>query len=229
MRAELVGVRKAVAWWLDYLSVSWWQVRHFLDRRVPASYAEGSLAPVVLLPGVYETWQFLRPVADRLSRDGHPVHVVRALGYNRSSVPDAAATVLRLLRERDLRGVVLVAHSKGGLVGKHLMAIDDAEGRVDRLVAINTPFAGSSYARYFPVRTIRAFSPTEPTLAMLAARHEANARVTSIFSEFDPHIPGGSALEGATNIRLPLLGHFRPLASRVLIEAVAREIAGLRD
>jgi hypothetical protein len=79
------------------------------------------------------------------------------------------------------------------------------------------------------VRTIRAFSPTEPTLAMLAARHEANARVTSIFSEFDPHIPGGSALEGATNIRLPLLGHFRPLASRVLIEAVAREIAGLRD
>lgn len=224
MRTAGERMRKAIAWWLDYLFVSWWQVRHLVDRRVPERYAQGDLAPVVLLPGVYETWQFLRPVADRLSRQGHPVHVVRALGYNRSSVPEAAATVLALLRERDLRRVILVAHSKGGLVGKHLMAVDDAEGRVDRLVAINTPFAGSVYARFFPVRTIRAFSPTEPTLAMLAASLEANVRVTSIYSEFDPHIPGGSALGGARNIRLPLLGHFRPLASGLLIEAVAREV-----
>lgn len=222
-------MRKALAWWLDYLFVSWWQVRHVVDRRVPARYADGARAPVVLLPGVYETWQFLRPVADRLSRDGHPVHIVVGLGYNRASVPDAAAIAMRYVVARDLRGVILVSHSKGGLIGKHLLAVDDTEGRVDRLVAINTPFAGSAYARYIPVRTIRAFSPKEKTLRMLAARAEANARVTSLYSEFDPHIPGGSALEGATNIRLPLLGHFRPLASRVLIDAVAREIAGPRD
>jgi pimeloyl-ACP methyl ester carboxylesterase len=216
--------RKAVAWLLDYLFVSWWQLRSLVARHVPERYAEGARAPVVLLPGVYETWLFLRPVADRLSRDGHPVHVVRALGHNRSTVPDAASAVLRLLRECDLRGVVLVAHSKGGLVGTHLLVVDDTEGRVDRLVAVNTPFAGSVYARYVPVRAIRAFSPAEPTLAMLAARSEVNVRITSIFSEFDPHIPGGSALEGATNIRLPLLGHFRPLASRLLIDTVAAEV-----
>lgn len=221
-------MRNATAWLLDYLFVSWRQARNLVDRRVPKNFSNGGLAPVVLLPGVYETWQFLRPVADRVNREGHPVHVVRRLGYNRSSVPDAAATVLRFLEERDLVGVILLAHSKGGLVGKHLLAVDDTEGRVDGLVAINTPFAGSAYARYFPSRTIRAFSPTEPTIAMLATRLEANARVTSIFSEFDPHIPEGSVLAGARNIRLPLSGHFRPLSSRVLIDAVAREVAAQR-
>lgn len=222
-------MRKVVAWLLDYVLVSWWQARNLVDRRVPARWATGDRAPIVLLPGVYETWQFLRPVADRLNRDGHPVHVVVGLGYNRASVPAAAAIALRYLLTHDLRGVILVAHSKGGLIGKHLLAIDDTEDRIDRLVAINTPFAGSTYARYIPVRTIRAFTPSEKTLRMLAARAEANVRVTSLYSEFDPHIPGGSALDGATNIRLPLLGHFRPLASRVLIDAVAREIAGPRD
>ena len=222
-------MRKAAAWLLDYLFVAWWQTRNLVDRRVPASWAEGSRAPVVLLPGVYETWQFLRPVADRLNRDGHPVHVVAGLGYNRATVPAAAAVVFRHLAAHDLRGVVLLAHSKGGLIGKHLLAIDDAEGRVDRLVAINTPFAGSAYASYIPIRTIRAFSPGEKTLRMLSASIEANARITSLYSVFDPHIPGGSALDGATNIRLPLLGHFRPLASRVLIDAVAGEIVDPHD
>ena len=218
-------MRNALAWVLDYLFVLWWQVRNLLARRVPDRYAEGERAPIVLLPGVYETWQFLRPVADRLNREGHLVHVVRQLGYNRSSIPDAAAIVARHLDREGLRGVILLAHSKGGLVGKHLMAIDDVNGRIDRLVAINTPFRGSAYARYIPFRTIRAFAPAEPTLALLAGMPEPNARVTSIYSEFDPHIPGGSELAGAKNIRLPVLGHFRPLATRLLAETVAREVA----
>lgn len=221
----MARMRRVTAWMLDYLFVAWWQVRNLLARRVPVDYARGDGAPIVLLPGVYETWQFLRPVADRLNRDGHPVHVVRQLGYNRSSIPDAAATVARLLAERGLHGVILLAHSKGGLIGKHLMAIDDLEGRVDRLLAINTPFRGSVYARYIPFRTIRAFSPTEPTLALLAGKLDPNTRITSIYSEFDPHIPGGSELAGAKNIRLPVLGHFRPLSTRLLIDVVAREVA----
>ena len=218
-------MRRTVAWVLDYLFVLWWQVRNVLARRVPDRYAEGQRAPIVLLPGVYETWHFLKPVADRLNRDGHPVHVIRQLGYNRSSVPDAAAIVARLLAGEGLRGVILLAHSKGGLVGKHLMTIDDLHGRIDRLVAINTPFGGSAYARFIPFRTIRAFAPTEPTLALLAGKLEPNARITSIYSEFDPHIPGGSELAGAKNIRLPVLGHFRPLATRLLADTVAREVA----
>ena len=217
-------VTKAFAWWIDYVWVSWHQTRWFLTlprwRRVPESYGEGARAPVVLLPGVYETWQFLKPIADRLSAGGHPVYVVPALGYNVRDIPVSAAIVASFMVEQDLRQVVLVAHSKGGLIGKHLMTIDDPDDRVDHLVAVNTPFSGSTYARYIPLRSVRVFAPSEPTLAMLGNRREHNSTITSIFSSFDPHIPNGSALEGARNVRLPLMGHFRPLGQRLLIDTV---------
>lgn len=191
---------------------------------MPNSYREGTRAPIVLLPGVYETWQFLKPIADRLNANGHPVYIVMALGRNVQQIPASARVVASFLSAQNLRDVVIVAHSKGGLIGKHLMTVDDKEGRVDRLVAFNTPFSGSAYARYVPLRSVRDFAPAEPTIAMLDGRRERNSRITSIYSSFDPHIPRGSNLHGAKNVRLPLMGHFRPLGHRLLIDAVERVV-----
>ena len=217
-------VVRAWFWWLDYVYVSWWQLRHFLGGRDASRFLSGDRAPVLLIPGVYETWQFLRPVAERLHALGHPVHVLSELRYNRLDVPESAALAQAYVEAKDLHGVLIVAHSKGGLIGKHMMLVDDVTGRIERMTAIATPFGGSVYARYFFVRAIRAFRPDEPTLAMLNANAEANARITSIFGVFDPHIPAGSRLEGATNVRLPVYGHFRLLADSRVLEAVQRSI-----
>jgi triacylglycerol lipase len=93
-------------------------------------------------------------------------------------------------------------------------------------VAVATPFAGSVYARYFLNRSIRAFLPTEPTLALLSANAEANSRITSVFGVFDPHIPAGSRLEGAMNVQLPVYGHFRLLSDDRVIAEVERAVPG---
>lgn len=217
-------VVKAFAWWVDYLWVTWRQFRVLLTlprhRQAPAAYRDGARAPVVVVPGVYETWQFLKPVADRLNAGGHPVYVVTELGYNLRDIPESALIVASFLEASNLRDVVIVAHSKGGLIGKYVMTMLDDERRIENLIAVNTPFGGSAYARFIPVRAVRTFSPTEPTLAMLGKRHERNSGITSIYSSFDPHIPDGSALTGARNIGLPLMGHFRPLGQRLLIDTV---------
>ena len=71
-------------------------------------------------------------------------------------------------------GVVLVAHSKGGLIGKHMMLVNDTAGRIDRLVAITTPFGGSRYPYWMLDPTLRAFRPTDRTMSMLAASAGVN-------------------------------------------------------
>ncbi len=191
-----------------------------LHQRDDSQYLGGDLAPIVLLPGVYEPWTFLRPLADRLHRLGHPVHVVRALGNNTRSIPVAAARAQHYLDQRDLRDVVLVAHSKGGLIGKHMMLVDDASGRIDRLVAIATPFGGSRYAHWMLDPTLRAFRPTDRTMAMLAASAAVNARITSIYGDVDTHIPEGCELPGAVNREFAVQGHFRVLADEGVLAAV---------
>ena len=210
----------------DYPNALRFRVRAARDWAVPASFAAGSLRPVVILPGIYESWHYLRPIAERLNADGHPVHVIPTLGLNRAPIPATAAHVLSQLVERGLNGVAIVAHSKGGIVGKHVMALDDREGRVDRLVAIASPFHGSAMARIAPNPALRAFLPSDPVIAALAAELAVNSRITSIYPTFDPHIPDGCALEGARNVELPVVGHFRILLQPAVIEAVRDAVDG---
>ncbi|QAY71049.1 esterase/lipase family protein [Xylanimonas protaetiae] len=216
---------RTLSWWAkDYAFAVRRQVRGTLRRRGARELGSGSLRPVVLLPGVWEPWGFLGSLGDTLHAAGHPVHVVPGLGRNGRPVADVARDVARLLQARDLRDVVLVAHSKGGLVGKCVMADLDPQRRVTHLVAVCTPFAGSAYARHLPSRTLRAFSPDNPTLRRLHERTDVNARITTITGVFDPHIPARVALPGATNVVLDDGGHFR-LLDHPEVRAIVLDVA----
>jgi len=221
------GARRAVWWGQDYAYAGWRQARGLLSRTSPDSYtrpAHPRRPPVLLLPGVWETWRFLEPLARGLFAGGHPVHVVAPFGLNRGSVPDMADLAAAQLRDADLRGVVLVAHSKGGLIGKSVMGRADVGDRVLGMVAINTPFSGSPYARLLPVRSIRAFLPDDEVLTALAAQRADHGRIVSVATCFDPHIPTGSELPGARNVRLATPGHFRSLADPALLPLLEREL-----
>ncbi|MGF0114731.1 esterase/lipase family protein [Promicromonospora sp. Marseille-Q5078] len=215
----------------------WWRVRDYATavRRqaaLPTRHRSYERPPepvgttVVLVPGVWEPWSFLRPLAELLLAHGVAVHTVPELGYNSGPVVEGARTLGRILVERDLRDVVLVAHSKGGLIGKLAMLQHDPEGRIASMIAVNTPFSGSVYARWLPVRSLRAFVPSDATLVALTAEVEVNSRITSVHSFWDPHIPAGSSLDGAEEVVLPTPGHFRPLADprlqALLLERLAR-------
>ena len=204
-------------WWRarDYAAVLRWQVQGLLTDAGPDDLRHPDRPvgpPVVLVPGVYEPWHFLRPLGAMLHRHGIRVHTVPKLGINSGPVPDAARLLGRHLAEHDLRDVVLVAHSKGGLIGKLAMLREDPHDRIASMVAVNTPFAGSSHARFLPLPAVRAFVPTDATIVALAAELDVNTRISSVHSFWDPHIPGGSALAGAEGVVLDTPGHFRPLA-----------------
>lgn len=237
-------MRPGNPWWrlLDYSHAAQVQARSVFRRSAPRDFAAGDpgLPAVVLLPGVYETWLFLEPAAEGLRRAGYRVFTVPALGFNHRSVPESAARVRRRLVElgqtHGVEQCLLLAHSKGGLIGKHAMldallppesALRPEGPEIRGMVAINTPFAGSVYARYLFPRALRQFSPGDAVVLSLQAQVEANGRITSIFPEFDPHIPGGSALAGGTNVRLPVSGHFRTLKDPLVLAAVSDAVATL--
>jgi pimeloyl-ACP methyl ester carboxylesterase len=161
---------------------------------------------------VYESWRFLQPLTEALHRAGHPVHVITGLCFNSGEIPAMAEAVRRYVDEQGLPRVALVGHSKGGLIGKQLLVHHDADGRFDRLVAVNTPFSGSSLARFLPLRAVRVFVPGGPLLSELSAATAVDRMITSVYSAVDPNIPGSSHLPGATNVRIDTVGHFRVLS-----------------
>lgn len=220
-------VRRAGWWVADYGFAARRQVTGLLSRTSPETYARPHPArrpPVLLLPGVYESWRFLEPTARELHDHGHPVHVVARFGLNRGSIADMTDLAAAALVDQELTGVVVVAHSKGGLIGKSLMGRADVGDRVLGMVAVNTPFSGSPYARWLPLRSLRAFLPDDEVITALDAQRADNARVVSVATGFDPHIPTGSRLPGARNVRLATPGHFRSLADPELAPLLLREL-----
>ncbi|MEE6280977.1 esterase/lipase family protein [Georgenia sp. MJ170] len=221
----------ATAWWwlLDYAWAVTGLLRGVLRRTPPARYDDGddALPTVVLIPGVYERWAFLAPLADALNDRGHRILTVPALGANRLPVLGGARHVREAVDTDRAHRYVLVGHSKGGLIGKAVLTEDDDGGEVLGLVALATPFSGSRYARFLPGRTLRGLSPRDATIRALTDRADVNGRVVSLLPDFDPHVPGERALEGATIVRLPDAGHFRTVGRPATADAVARAIAAL--
>lgn len=191
----------------------------------PAALLSGTKRPVLLLPGVYETWHFLEAAGRRLHGLGHPVHVIPTFGHNLRPIPEMAELALEYLVDTNLMDVAIVAHSKGGLIGKTLMLSDAGGPRIASMVAVNTPFAGSDYAHLLPIHTLREFVPTHETIVTLSGRDDANHRITSIYSSWDPIVPNGSRLASATNLEIPMTGHFRILDRPDVLDAIARAVA----
>ncbi|WP_432510821.1 esterase/lipase family protein [Kineococcus sp. SYSU DK001] len=206
-----------------------WLVRAQLRPGRP-DWSGGTAAPVLLVPGIWETWHVLRDLGDALHRAGHPVHVVPGLGTNSADLEVSAGLVRERLLALDLRGVVLVGHSKGGLIAKQVMARPDAGDRVAGLVAVATPFSGSRYATWFPAGPVRRLSPRDPAIRRLAAQTASHARTVALRPRFDPHVPreaGAAPLAGAVEVELPYEGHFRLLGEPGLHEAVVHAVQGL--
>ena len=188
-------------------------------------------APVLLLPGLLERSGYLWRLANHLSAHGHRVITVPGLGWNLGSLERASRAALDALG--DQRGVVVVAHSKGGLIGKRVLR--EAGDRVSGMVAVATPFQGSRLAAGFsrtPLlrRTpLGLFDPSSEELRALAADTGVDHRIISLVPTRDPVIPDGSHLPGATNIALPQTGHFAPVHDEAVWELIRHHVARLAE
>jgi pimeloyl-ACP methyl ester carboxylesterase len=218
------GLRTRARWWAeDYVTAGALQLRGMTSGIDPDDYHSGDGRPCIVIPGVYETWYFMKPVIEALHESGHPVFVITDLRHNRRPVLESAELVARFVADRGLDDVFVAAHSKGGLIGKYAMLKIDPENRLVRMVAVATPFSGSRYANWAPNRTLRAFRANDPITSMLAAEDLVNDRITSVFGTFDPVIPESSVLPGARNVELDVGGHFAVLTHPRTLEIVVAE------
>lgn len=192
-------------------------------------YLENAVAgkrPVILIPGVLEKWNFLKEIADELSAKGYPVYTVDELERNTKDIPCSAKLVSKFIDKKNLENVIIVAHSKGGLIGKYILAFYNSDEKIKKMISIATPFGGSNMVRFVPYKFL-GLSPTSDTVKLLQNQNDVNCKIVSIFGIFDNHVwPLESCrLEGAKNIQVEAFGHHKILADKKVIKIVADEIS----
>lgn len=208
-------LKNAYFWLLDYVYACYWQLYYLFVRKDISTFYRGRAITksqqIIIIPGIYESWRFMGPIIRLLAQNGYKVHVIETLGYSYGTVEAMAASISLYIKENDVEDCVIVAHSKGGLVGKMLLADKTVGNNIKSMITIATPFTGSVYAYLAPTKSLRIFLPHSPILMSLRENKKVNKKIVSIYGQFDPHIPKGSYLDDARNIRVTASGHFRIL------------------
>lgn len=190
---------------------------------------------VVFLPGVGEGNEYLGELVAAFRTAGWNLRSGYIGGRTLAPVPVLARHIITALASYT-GPVILVGHSKGGLVGRAILAAKTNATatlpHVAGLVTIATPWYGSVLARLFPSRSpVGTLVPGGvETLIPWHVETEKEIRhsITSINPSWDPHVPGNRNLLGATNVTTVLSGHFRVLGDPETLRVAVREASRLR-
>jgi len=223
-------ILKKIHWWLiDYMYMFLGYSRSAIYRSLPKNYnnENNEKGNIVLIPGLFTSWHFLKNIGDYFASSGYRIHIVPTISYNHRAISLEADELHQYLEEHGLINVKIIAHSKGGLVGKYYMENENIlDHRVTKLIAIATPFSGSYLAGVSPLKAMKELSPDSQLISDLNKKNKNNINTVSIFPSHDNHVKhkNKSFLKGAKNIELETKGHHKILFEKELVEVLESEL-----
>ena len=197
-------------------------IRHIEPPKEYLGFVKKNYPPVILLPGITRKWGFLKSLADKISQTGYPVYTLPDLGRNMISIPRSARIIEKLLTSQNIKNVILIGHSKGGLTAKYLLVKSRERKRIKAAITIAAPFLGSKMARLSLSRAHRELTPESKIVRELAKNKNVNRKIYSLMPVYDNLIPRqDSYLPDGHNLIVPARGHhailFQPPTARLIL------------
>lgn len=193
---------------------------------VPKNWSVGAKGDVILIPGFGATWNFLLTVGNLANSCGYKVHRVKKIDINHYSIVHNLSSLKSCIEKNNLSRVILVGHSKGGIIG--CLALNDKElsKSVAKVITVAAPFGGTQKAekfqRFFHLSELRPNSRFLKSLRNLGPK-----KLEKIFNFYPvvdnvviPH--HRLILKGAHNFEVPVSGHTRILETSELLTALKK-------
>ncbi len=204
--------------------------------------------PVLLLQGYGGTRRVFQVLERRLRRDGFNVFSLNLGGifdtFNTKPIPELAQLVAKkvegLYKRHDIREkLVVIGHSKGGLIGRCYLKDFDGHRRVKTLITMGTPHNGNPWAMLglltplaFLTESIRQMTPMSPFIRRLnRTPWPEGVKIVSIFSKGDTVCPYPSAVlktpKGRVkNLEIQDVGHVEFLMKKRVYWLIRKELLG---
>lgn len=216
---------KAIYWIIDYYYLLLGRILMFVHTNPPKhylGYIVEKKVPIILIPGISSKWGFIKRLGDSISRLGHPVFIVNKLGFNFLDIPASAKLVREIVDRNHLENVVIIGHSKGGLVGKYFLIHENKDNRTKGLIAIGAPFSGSRIVHHLRGKAFKELAPESKIVKDIDSNIKVNSKIISIMPSFDNHIwsERKSYLDRATNITFPVKGHHKIVFDKKSIQKI---------
>jgi triacylglycerol lipase len=211
--------------------------RHRLDPLSPATRGllladiAASGTPIVLLHGIVDNRSAFAVLRRTLRRRGYGRITTVNYSMLTSDVRTAAAAlarhVERVCSQTGYEQVFLVGHSLGGIIARYYVQRLGGDERVNTVITLGSPHAGTQTARLLPLKVARQLRPGSDLMVELAMPTSCTSRFVAIYSDRDEVVlPNRSAsLEHpdlvVTRVRVHGVGHLSLLVDRDVVHTVA--------
>ncbi len=190
----------------------------------PSQWKLGKNGNVVLIQGWNSSWRFLKIIGDHVNMLGFRVHVINDLGKNILPLDQASTVVSDYIIKNNLKKVIILTHSKGGLVAAGVLKKHPQN--IAKIISICTPWQGSLLG-YLKTYFLEELLPGSPVIANIK-NHLDLSRIINIYAAKDNHvIPNKNLLiPQAINICVPVYGHARILTSPKTLALLSKLLNG---
>jgi triacylglycerol lipase len=194
-----------------FLFVSNWF--NYYGSSIPEDWQRGEIGDMLLIPGFSENWYFLKEIGDLLNSKGYRIHVLK--DARQASIESQAFAVQEYVKNKKLQNILLIGHSKGGLVARKLLTMQNLFN-IQKVITISTPHHGTIFG-YLRLFNLAELIPGSKFFA--SWDYSLNKQIYNFYPRFDNHvIPASSLLlAGAENELIGVNGHTRILKSSSLL------------
>lgn len=206
---------------LEYLLIGKLHLQSILMSKSSASWSKGNKGDVILIPGFNSTWVSLQTIADNLNKLGYRIHTIQEFNSNFLLIDKCVKILDKYIKDNDLKDVVLLSHSKGGIIAKRFMDTAKNGNKVRHSISIATPYNGTLFG-HLRALSLKEFMPSNKVIKDVIGIKTNNHKIINLYAEFDNHIiPNKNAiLSGARNIMVSVVGHTRILESQSTIQEI---------
>jgi triacylglycerol lipase len=204
----------------EYLLILWLDILYLLNKNPPAAWKNGT-KDVLLIPGVTVYWNFMKEIGNHLNHLGYRVHIVPELGNNTYPLENSARIVSVFIIFHHLSDLIIIGHSKGGLIGTYLLANSKINSKIKLLISIATPYSGSKVSKF--LKASAELIPNSPIINNVNLLKYDRNKIIAIHSRLDNHVIPHSSLHlnGAKNYELDIVGHTRILVSNKTLKLIS--------
>jgi triacylglycerol lipase len=211
--------------------------RHRIDTLSPITRGliladmDAAGTPIVLVHGIVDNRSAFAVLRRTLRRRGYGR--ITTVNYSpltsdvRKAAEHLSRHVERVCAQTGYEQVFIVGHSLGGIIARYYVQRLGGDDRVNTVITLGSPHAGTQVARLLPLKVTRQLRPESDVMRELASPASCTTRFVAIYSDRDEVVvPNRSAkLEHAdlevTRLRVHGVGHLSLLVDRDVVHAVA--------
>jgi alpha-beta hydrolase superfamily lysophospholipase len=187
----------------------------------PHQWKQGTKGDIVFLQGFNEGWVFASKLGNELNKIGYKIHHIKALDHNFYSLDTSIEIVKKYLQKQDLKNVVMISHSKGGLVGKAVLDDEKFTDKIRHLIAIAPPFKGTIFG-YAAILSLHELKPYSKKIKRIVDNRKNYHKIHVLHSKIDNLVIPNSSfkIEGMKRTQLDTVGHTEILENKKTIEKI---------